>query len=157
MRMTPRIFFGLASPIICFSIGSMLFAFLFIKQGALSVTGAFILLSLALVIPDYQEKYCFYFWSSVAHPKYFGFIYGLYSCLKNVFHIGTSLMLKYMVPTLTTGSVTFAGLLLICIFLLGFASLYGTWFTYKKKDFFFKQDQLNNRQQRHASIFDLFK
>ena len=53
----------------------------------------FILIAVAVVIPDYMEKYSFYLWSSVVDWQGYAFTYVIYDIGKNILELVSGFIL----------------------------------------------------------------
>jgi len=135
VRCPPKLFYTLVSPVLSVIIGILIF--LFVAPITIPQTIGLILLSIILVVPDYIEKYNFFFWTSVVDSKNFGFFYGFYGVLKTILHIATTALLKAY-PELKKNEPEFLVLVLLCVALIIFHELYGVWMVFTK-DYFWRE------------------
>lgn len=151
LRCPPRWFYNVVVPVSAVLMALLMVAFWFLES--MPHTMAFIFISIAVVAPNYLERYNFYFWMSgiflldytlqymsqklnlflfsfisVIDSKHFGFFYGIYGIGQNILHLTVSLVLALFGNQIASGSWAFNSLLAICIGMMGVVFIYSSWF-----------------------------
>eukprot|EP01103_Thecamoeba_quadrilineata_P019619 TRINITY_DN8025_c0_g1_i1.p1 TRINITY_DN8025_c0_g1~~TRINITY_DN8025_c0_g1_i1.p1 ORF type:complete len:640 (-),score=128.80 TRINITY_DN8025_c0_g1_i1:185-2104(-) len=111
LKMTPRIYYTYALPIMAFFLACLSISFWFIAQMKSELVYA--LMTSGDVIPYYLEKYNFYFWSSKIDSRVFGLFFSVYQLGRNFLYSGTAIILS-LSPRVNSSSPLFYIILIVC-------------------------------------------